>query len=214
MRCVVLSGIGANFCSGIDLDDFGELLGDAHGLRADAAVRARHLAGVIAELQRFASAPAACRVPVVAVVWGECIGAGLDLLTACDVRVAAAGAGIQAAEPHLGFAADLGTVQRLSSLVGSASWARAFLLSAARARAEDTCGLFSSVEADAPAALAAADALACRIAALPPAAVEDTKALLRFADGSRAADGLALVAALNAAALQGAGLAARAARRA
>lgn len=59
-----------------------------------------------------------CRAPVVAAVQGACIGAGIDLITACDIRCCTAGATFCVKEVDLGITADLGTLQRLFRLVG------------------------------------------------------------------------------------------------
>eukprot|EP00921_Rhytidocystis_pertsovi_P012738 GHVQ01020692.1.p3 GENE.GHVQ01020692.1~~GHVQ01020692.1.p3 ORF type:complete len:118 (+),score=21.61 GHVQ01020692.1:559-912(+) len=49
-----------------------------------------------------------CRVPVVAAVVGGCVGAGVDLVSACDIRIASADAWFTVKEVDIGLAADLG----------------------------------------------------------------------------------------------------------
>ena len=59
-----------------------------------------------------------CRAPVIAAVQGHCIGAGIDLATACDIRCCTEAASFCVKEIDLGITADLGTLQRLFRLVG------------------------------------------------------------------------------------------------
>lgn len=59
-----------------------------------------------------------CRPPVVAAVQGACIGAGIDMITACDIRCCTEAASFCIKEIDLGITADLGTLQRLFRLVG------------------------------------------------------------------------------------------------
>ncbi len=57
-------------------------------------------------------------MPVVAAVHGYCLGGGIDLITACDVRFASPDATFGIRETPLGLVADVGTVQRLPRLIG------------------------------------------------------------------------------------------------
>ena len=208
-RAVLISGEGKHFCAGIDLETLGDLkrsIHDPSDLNADAATRARALARVIRQLQVEINAPARCRLPVIVVSHGEALGAGLALLCAADIRVAAGGGGIQVTEPRLGFACDLGTLQRITKQVASASWTMEMCLTARRVTVEEAFekGFFSALHPTLAAADAAALAIAVQCAKLPPAAVEDTKRQLVLAyDGVRIADGLDLITLTNAAALQG-----------
>lgn len=59
-----------------------------------------------------------CRKPVIAAVHGACIGGGIDIITACDVRYCTESAFFSVKEVDLGITADLGTLQRLPSIVG------------------------------------------------------------------------------------------------
>jgi len=56
--------------------------------------------------------------PVIAAVHGYCIGGGIDLITACDIRLAAADAVLSVRETKIAIVADVGTLQRLPGIVG------------------------------------------------------------------------------------------------
>ena len=57
------------------------------------------------------------RFPVICAIQGGCIGGGLDLATACDIRLCSADAFFSVQEIHIGMAADLGVLQRLPKIV-------------------------------------------------------------------------------------------------
>src|SRR5262249_46317258 len=141
--------------------------------------------------------------PVVAAIHGWCIGGGIDLITACDVRVAAADAKFSVRETRIAIVADVGTLQRLPGIVGRGIPAELCLTGddfhAERARA---IGLVTSVHADAGATIDAAHAVAGRMAANSPLAVQGTKRVLRYCEGKSVEDGLAYVATWNAAFIQ------------
>lgn len=64
------------------------------------------------------------RVPVIAAIHGYCIGAGVDLASACDIRICAKDTQFTIKEVEIGLAADIGTLQRFQKVVGNESWAR------------------------------------------------------------------------------------------
>lgn len=201
-RVVVLAARGDHFTAGLDLAAMGgSLTGDGEATSgAGARLRLLHEIG---RLQRSISSVADCPKPVVAAVHGWCIGGGIDLITACDVRVASANARFSVRETRIAMVADVGTLQRLPGIVGRGIAAELCLtgddFDAARAQA---IGLVNSVHADAAAAVAAARDLADRMAANSPLAVQGTKHVLRYCEGKSVEDGLAFVATWNAAFIQ------------
>lgn len=203
-RAIVLSGGSSrSFTAGLDLADHKELLTAAEG--EDVARRGERIGRTIADYQRAVTAFAAARPPVIAAVHGACIGGGVDLICAADIRLASADAFVCVAETQLGLAADLGTLQRLPLLVNSDSWAREVCLTSRRVTAAEAAarGFFSDATfADAAAVRAGALALASRIAALSPVATANTKAAMNFSREHGVTAGLAHVRALNAGALQ------------
>ncbi len=59
-----------------------------------------------------------CRCPVISAVHGACIGAGVDLCTACDLRYSTSDAQFCVKEVDLAITADMGTLQRLPGIIG------------------------------------------------------------------------------------------------
>lgn len=117
IKAVVVSGEGRGFTSGMDLNVFAQLQNLANKEACDGRKR-EALMRVIDNLQRVISAPERCRVPVIAAVHGACIGAGVDFITACDLRYCDASAVFSVKEVDLAIIADVGTLQRLPKLIG------------------------------------------------------------------------------------------------
>ncbi|HEY1694532.1 MAG TPA: crotonase/enoyl-CoA hydratase family protein [Polyangiaceae bacterium] len=199
VRAVVLRGEGEHFSYGLDLATMGGALGAVLGDGAMARERTELLA-TIERLQRAVSCVAACRKPVVAAIAGWCIGGGVDLATACDVRLCAADARFSVREVKLAMVADVGTLARLPAIVGQGH-ARMLAMTgddvdAARAL---RIGLVEDVYESHEALFEAAGALAGRLAANPPLVVQGVKHVLGAASERAAAESLRTVALWNAA---------------
>ena len=199
VRAVVLRGEGEHFSYGLDLATMGGELGTVLGEAALAKERTDFLA-TIERLQRAMSCVAACRKPVVAAIAGWCIGGGVDLVTACDVRLCSADARFSVREVKLAMVADVGTLARLPAIVGQGH-ARMLALTgddidAARAL---RIGLVEDVFDTQAALFDGAGALARRIAANPPLVVQGVKQVLNAASERAAADSLRTVALWNSA---------------
>jgi len=199
VRAVVLRGEGEHFTYGLDLATMGGDLAGVLGDGAQARERTDFLA-TIERLQRAMSCVAACRKPVVAAIAGWCIGGGVDLATACDVRLCAADARFSVREVKLAMVADVGTLARLPAIVGQGH-ARLLALTgddidAARAL---RIGLVEDVYDSHAALFEAATALARRMAANPPLVVQGVKQVLNAASERAAAESLRTVALWNAA---------------
>jgi enoyl-CoA hydratase len=153
----------------------------------------------VLRLQAAITAVADCPKPVLGAIHGYCIGGGVDLATACDIRLAAADAVFSVRETRMAIVADLGSLQRLPRIVGSGHTAELALtgkdIDAGRAK---EIGLVNDVVEDADAVVAAARAMASDMAALSPFAVQGTKAVLAASAGRNVAEGLDYVAAWNA----------------
>jgi enoyl-CoA hydratase len=181
VRAVVIAGRGKSFCVGIDLASLGAggfhkedstpISGATAGLRQIKITRA---------FQAAISSVAECPVPVIAAVHSHCIGAGIDLITACDIRLSAEDALFGVRETKIGIVADVGTLQRLPSIVTAGHVAELAYtgkdIGAARA---EKIGLINDVYSDADAVYAAALEMAAEIAANPPLAVRGTKFILQ-----------------------------------
>lgn len=197
-RVVVLIGNGAHFCAGIDLT----MLGELRGGEAEPGRAAEALRRMILDLQDVLTAFERCRKPVLAAVHGACVGAGLDLAVACDLRYASADAQFVLKEVDLGLAADVGVLQRLPRIVGEG---------VARELAY-TCRAVSGREAaelrlvnrcfDTPEELEQGVLeIARELAAKSPLALRGTKHAITYARDHSITDGLDQVATWNASAL-------------
>lgn len=178
VRAVVVRAEGKMFTAGLDLAAAGSLLGDG-----SAAYR-EGLRKKILDIQGTISAIERCRKPVIAAVHGWCIGGGVDLLCACDIRLAAKDAIFSIRETRIGIVADLGTLQRLPSIIGH-GWSRELALTGRDFTAEEALkmGFITRLCEDREALLREAKGLAIEIAGLPPLAVQGTKdALLNGRD--------------------------------
>ena len=143
-----------------------------------------------------------CSKPVVAAVQGACVGAGVDIITACDVRVCAPTARFCVKEVDLAITADLGTLQRLPHIVGGGR-ARELALTARTIGAAEAreIGLVTRVAPSEGGLAAAALEVAAGIARKPALAAWGTKRVLVRGQAGSVQDGLEHVALWNAAML-------------
>ena len=120
-----------------------------------------------------------CPKPVIAAVHGYCLGAGVDLITACDIRLAAEDAVFSIRETKMALVADVGTVQRLPRLIGAGHVAELLFtgkdIDAPRAK---EIGLVNDVYPDHDTTVMAAQTLAAEIAANSPLVVQGAKRVL------------------------------------
>lgn len=114
VRCMVVAGRGNSFTAGIDLS----MLAAFAGGGASHADRSAHIRREVLRLQLTMTAFERAKVPVIAAVHGHCLGAGIDLITACDIRFSAPDATFGIRETPMGLVADVGTVQRLPRVIG------------------------------------------------------------------------------------------------
>ena len=203
VRAVVIAARGPHFSVGLDLVAMAGIGGAAaavDGSGPSMAARARQARAEIARLQASVTAVADCPVPVIAAVHGWCIGGGVDLIAACDIRMASADARFSVREAKIAIVADVGSLQRLPAIIGKGHVAElAFTgkdITAARAA---DIGLVNHVSADAGAVLAESRAMAAEIATNSPLAVQGTKAVLTACEDRSVAQGLEYVATWNAA---------------
>ena len=197
IRAAVLTGAGKNFCGGIDFTLIGELVGEYNN-RADGQ-RQEWLRKKIKALQAGFSAIEACRKPVIAAVHGACYGAGIDIITACDIRFAAADTRFCVKEVDLAIVADVGTLQRLPHIVGQGV-ARELAFTGRTFSAEEAqqMRLVNRVLEDQDATLTRAREVAGLIAEKSPLAVRGIKQVMNYSRDHSVDDGLDYVATWNA----------------
>lgn len=119
VRAVVLAGSGSAFCVGQDLDEH------AAALRADESTA---LTTVEQHYNPIVHGLVGMPKPVVGAINGTCVGAGLGLALACDLRVAAEGARFATAFAAIGLSADSGLSAFLVHALGAARASELMLL--------------------------------------------------------------------------------------
>ncbi len=196
IRVIVVAGKGDAFTVGIDV----AMLSGLAPSGPSPASTSKALYRKIKELQETFSVFARSPKPTISAIHGYCLGAGMDLITACDLRLCSGDATFSIRETRMGLVADVGTLQRLPDIVGSGHTAElAFTgmdIDAVRAK---EIGLVSRVERDREALLAAATDLAGQIAENSPLVLEGVKRVLLANRGRSVEESLDYVAQWNSA---------------
>jgi len=187
-RVIVISAAGKHFTAGMDLSVFGQ---PGPYKEAEIGRRRAHLRQDILRLQDCFTAFERVRMPVIAAIQGGCIGAGVDMITACDMRYATADAFFCIQEINIGLTADVGTLQRLPKIIAPGI-ARELSYTGRRMPANEAkaCGLVNEVFANQADMLAGVMAVAREIAGKSPLAIAGTKEMLNYARDHSVADGL------------------------
>lgn len=177
-RVLVIRSTGKHFCAGMALevfDDPAQL--DASDARSRLAFQRN-----LRRLMDCFDALEQARFPVLCAVQGGCIGGGLDLALACDIRVCSADAFFTVQEIHIGLAADVGSLQRLPKVVPQGI-ARQMAYTGERLDAPRALatGLVNAVLPDAQALQVHATQLARQIAEKNPLAIAGSKLALNYA---------------------------------
>lgn len=204
-RVGIVTGRGKYFSAGIDL---ALLAGIGEQVRDDCEGRTREkLRRLVLDLQDTLTAIERCRKPVLAAVQGPCIGGGVDLIAACDIRYCSANAYFSVKEIDVGMTADLGTLQRLPRLVGD-GLARELAYTGRRVDGAEAQAirLVNRCYATPEALQQGVLDVARSIAAKSPLAMRGCKEMLNYARDHSVADGLNYVATWNAAMLLSADL--------
>ena len=197
VRVVIIKGEGKSFTAGLDLMEAGSLFEPSPG--ADTREKSRKM---IMRMQESMSVVEKCRKPVIAAAHSHCIGAGIDLLSACDVRLATKDAIFSVRETRVAIIADLGTLQRLPSIVGH-GWARELALTGRDFTAEEALrmGFITHICEDRDDLYKQAKKVASDIAACSPLAAQGAKDVILYSRDHGVNAGLKYVAQKNAAML-------------
>ncbi|WP_164156035.1 crotonase/enoyl-CoA hydratase family protein [Sandarakinorhabdus rubra] len=202
VRCVIIASTGKHFTAGLDLNWAGQNAAASRGgdLGRQREAFRRH----VKELQDSFNVIDNCRVPVIAVTQGGCIGGGVDLVTACDLRICTADAFFTIQEINVAIVADVGTLQRIPFLLPQ-GLVRELAYTGRRFPAAEAAkwGFVNRVEETHQAALDAAEAMAREICSKSPLAITGIKQVLNYGRDHSVADGLEYVAVWNAGMLQG-----------
>ncbi len=206
IRALVLSGEGRHFCSGMDLSVFasgdnglsgssGTAGGGGHRSRRNERFRSTAL-----HLQESFTALERARMPVLCAIQGACVGGGIDMVSATDMRYATSDAFFSIAEINIGMTADVGTLQRMPKLVAEgivrelAYTGRKWTAAEAHA-----AGFVNAVFDDHASLLDGVHGIAAEIASKSPMAVWGTKQTMHYTRDHSVADGLEFIANWNAA---------------
>ena len=182
VRVVVMSSTGKHFCAGMDLNAFSNGVDNIpDDKKPDHARIGEAVYRVAKELQEYISTLEKIRVPVIAAIHGGCIGGAVDLVTACDIRLASDDAFFCIQEINIGMAADVGTLQRLPKIIPDSKM-REMAYTGRRMYAGEAkeTGLVSDTYKSQEDMLKAANSLAKEIASKSPVAIYGLKAVMNY----------------------------------
>lgn len=194
VRVVIIKAEGKSFTAGIDLIEMAPML---QGSGVDFR---ENLRKNIIRFQESMNVIEKCRKPVIATVHSHCIGGGVDLLSACDIRMATRDALFSIRETRIAIIADLGTLQRLPHIIGH-GWFRELALTGRDFSAEEALkmGFITHLCEDRDALYEEAKNLATEISACPPLTVQGVKDVILYSRDHGVYPGLEYVAQKNAA---------------
>ena len=178
VRALVISAQGKHFSSGMGTSVF---TGPAPQQTVDAGRRGERARRNLAKLQEAFTTIETVRMPVLAAIQGACIGGGVDMVSACDIRYCTSDAFFCIQEINIGLSADVGTLQRLPNLIPDGLM-RELAYTGRRLFAEEAkeIGLVNNVYATHEEMLTSVMSIAKEIASKSPLAVTSTKHLLNY----------------------------------
>jgi enoyl-CoA hydratase len=191
-RVVVISSTGKHFTAGMDLSVFQSPRPNAAEQSTRELGRMREMVRrTVLDLQDSFSALEQARMPVIAAIQGGCIGGGVDMVCACDMRYCTEDAFFCIQETNIGMTADVGTLQRIGRLIPE-GFARELACTGRRlpAKRARELGFVNEVYPSHDAMLAAVMDAAREIASRSPLAVHGCKEILNYARDHTVADAL------------------------
>ncbi|VDK86072.1 unnamed protein product [Litomosoides sigmodontis] len=204
-RSIVLSAAGKSFCAGINLkDEFERLSAIVYKDTLDVGRKSLKLRELIGTCQDSFTSVEKCPKPVIAAIHGHCIGAGISLVAAADIRYASSNTAFSIKEVDMGLAADVGILNRINKLVGNDSLTREFAYTARDFDSSEALKYgfisrqFDSTEECLSASLSLADDIATR----SPIAVQGTKVTLNYSRDHPIDDSIQFVRVWNQSQLQ------------
>lgn len=197
VRAIVIAGRGKAFTVGIDVAELAA--GGSVGASSDVEARLE-LYRRIKRMQHTFSSLAECSKPVIVAIHGWCLGAGIDLITAADIRLASADAVFSVRETRMALVADVGTLQRLPRIIDPGRVAE-LVYTGKDFGADEAAemGLVTRVLPDRESVVKEALELAAEIAANSPLVVQAAKEVLRNTAGRSVDEQLDYIALWNAA---------------
>jgi len=198
VRVIVLNGNGKHFCGGIDLS---VLMGIRERTKSNCEGRIReNVRKMVFELQAPINAIEACSKPVIAAIHGGCIGAGVDIVCACDMRYVTHSGYFTIKEIDMGMVADLGTLQRMPKLIGDAM-VRELAYTGRKMYGEEakSIGFVNKSSETREEMMEEVMKVAALIASKSPLSIRGTKEVIKYSREHSIADGLNYMATWNAA---------------
>ena len=199
-RVIVISSTGPHFTSGIDVSLFHGLTNSDALTEYERNIQAQSIFyNEVKRLQITFSVLEACRLPIIAAIQGGCIGGGLDLITACDLRYCTKDAFFTLFETNLALTADVGTFPRLAKLIPE-GFVKEMAYTGKQISAEDAkgFGLVNEVFDTHDQMLNKVFSTANEIASKAPMAVHGCKKMINFSRDHSTFDTLDYVALWNA----------------
>ncbi len=204
-RVIVISSTGPHFSSGLDVSSFGSrpTETDPEALRVQKIQAGSRFYDNVLRMQGAFNTLESCRVPVLVAIQGGCIGGGVDLTTACDMRYATEDAFFTIFETNIGMTADVGTFPRIVKLIPE-GMAKELAYTGRRISAQDAkdIGLVNRVYADHAELLDGVMEIAREIASKAPLAVRGCKRLINYSRDHSTEDALDYISIWNASMLQ------------
>ncbi|TNE47227.1 MAG: crotonase/enoyl-CoA hydratase family protein [Deltaproteobacteria bacterium] len=189
VRVIILSGRGKSFCAGLDLTSLASVPG--MDMSNQTPMNRMDLVNHIRRWQEAMNVVERCRKPVIAAIHGACVGGGLDLVSACDIRLASSDAYFSLREAAMAMVADLGSLQRLPLIIGQ-GLTRELAFTARDVSSDEALQmrlvnrLFPTFDE----LMEGAEAMARSIAAQSPLAVQSSKETLNYSRHVSVEDGL------------------------
>ncbi|MCB1168852.1 MAG: enoyl-CoA hydratase/isomerase family protein [Leptospiraceae bacterium] len=198
VKAAVFASRKKSFSVGLELNEFADKFGDL--IRGATADRRMEFLKLIQDMQSGFLKMMHSRIIFIAAVHKHCIGGALDLISACDLRLAARDAVVSLRETRVAIVADMCSLNRLPSIIGQGN-TRMLAFTGADFSAEKchAMGLFNEVCADQESLLERATELAAEIAANPGIVLRGVKEQLNYMERHTPEEGLNYVAVWNAA---------------
>ncbi len=201
IRALIVSSTGPHFSSGIDLNMFKDDVVEEQSENELGRSRG-YFIQQLKYLQNATNCLEAARFPVIVAIQGGCIGGGIDLVTAADIRLCTKDAFFIIEEINVGLAADIGTLQRLPKII-PAGIAREWAMMGEKVSADRAkeVGLVSSLHDNQEGMLESAFEIAEKLVSKTPLAMWVTKEVLNYSRDHSVKEGLDNVNLWNAATL-------------
>lgn len=197
IRAFIIAARGKSFSTGLEINDFTERFKDV--LRCQTAEERKNLHQLILDMQEGMNAIENSNKASIAVVHKHCIGGALDLIAACDIRYCAEDASFSLRETKVAIVADMGSLQRLPSIIGKGNTKEMALTGRDYDSTEALkMGLVNKILPTKEDALEYAKKTAHEISENSYITQEGVKQVLRYCEGKSIKDGLDYVAAWNA----------------